>query len=117
MLVNTVSIQEAKDLAERKQLKHSLHFFCPHLPPEYGYLAVPHRVVIGTDGVVRHNLDGLQGSGKLPKAMPGILASLRAAGDTRALRPRIAAVTHEASAPPPPRHPVHGDDTGLLPED
>ena len=41
-------------------------------------MQVPHRVVIATDGTVRHNLDGLQGLGVLPSRMPSLLRDLSA---------------------------------------
>jgi hypothetical protein len=78
-LVNTHDASQAAKLAAKKQLSRALHFVCSQVPPEYAVgIHVPHRVVIGGDGRVAHNLDGLQGLGVLPSRMPALIATLAA---------------------------------------
>lgn len=76
-MINTHSATQAAMLAERKQLSNAMHFGCSAVPPEYGVgSSVPHRVVIGPDGIVALNLDGLQGLGVLPSRMPTLIKNL-----------------------------------------
>ena len=78
--MNTSGVAQAVNLATRKQLGGSaLHFGCAAVPREYGVKGgiVPHRVFIGGDGRVLHNLEGLQGLGTLPRRMPELLSSCR----------------------------------------
>lgn len=66
------------------------------MPHEYAVgVHVPHRVIIGGDGRVAHNLDGLQGLGVLPSRMAALVATL-------------------AVQPPPPPPPSTDEPTSLI---
>lgn len=110
MLVNSAGAAEAAEVAAKKRLGGvALHFGCGSVPAPYGLRAgtVPHRVVIDCDGRVAHNLDGLQGLGKLPMRLPTILQQLGETNATRdGSRPALAAnvdmtSSRDVGEPPP----------------
>jgi len=58
-----------KTFGEKHGIPLKNHFSQKNVPSEYGIKYIPHKVLIGTDGKVVKNYDGIN----LPKDVPALL--------------------------------------------